>query len=335
MIIVSKAIYLKIIKISVGGFLAFILADFLKLEYAISASVITLLTIQETKKETLIVAIRRFGSFVVAMLLATIIFNLIGYSPLTYGIFILFFCLFCFLFKFQDGLASSLVLATHIYLLNDTSLTILGNEAMIMVIGVCIGVVLNMIMQNNVEEIKSNQQRIETIMKNIFEKLAQILTNPTNSIDIDILFTKLDGLLKETKQQSFENSNNTLISDTTYYLSYVEMRKNQTFVLKHINKHISTLAIPLPQADEIALFMEEISDSFHESNNAILLLEKLETLKLQFENDELPQTRIEFEHRALLFSILNDLETLLQFKKEFIEQLSNDQIQRYLGNYVN
>lgn len=325
----SKSIRLKILKIAIGGCLAFIFADLLKLEYAISASIITLLTIQETKKETLLVAVRRFGSFLVAMILAAFIFSVFGYNPIVYGVFIFFFCYLCYQFNFQDGIASSAVLTTHVYLLNQISIPILWNETLLMIVGVGIGVLLNMIMPNNVEKIKENQKRIEDIIKQIIDQLSELIIDPTLTLNIDKLLQNLDIILDKTMKQSIDNSNNTLLVDTTYYLSYVQMRKNQALQLRHMSTQMSSLEVNMTQAHKISLFMKEISSSLHEYNNAVELLNSLHSLTSTFEEDDLPTSRIEFEHRALLFSLLHDLDTFLEIKKDFIDQLTEEQIRRY------
>lgn len=321
--------YMKVIKISVGGCIAFILAELFQLDYAISAGVITLLTIQDTKKETLVVALKRFVSFFVAMLLATIVFSLFGYTPIIFGLFLFLFCLSCFMFGLQDGLASSAVITTHIYLLEEVNTQIMLNELYLMIIGVGIGVILNSFMPNNINKIKENQKRIETSMKQILSKLSELIVEPSLNIDISKSLTNLDELLIVTQRQSIENSNNTLLSDTTYYVSYVQMRQNQMHYLKHIHHQISSLHVSIKQAYEIANFIEVISSSFHEYNDGKNSLLMFETLRKNFENESLPTSRIEFEHRALLFAILHDLEAFLMIKKQFIEQLSEDQIRRF------
>lgn len=43
----------------------------------------------------------------------------------------------------------------------------------------------------------------------------------------------------------------------------------------------------------------------------------------------LPATREEFENRAILYSILVDLEYFLQLKKEFADARTEEEIRRY------
>lgn len=61
---------LKILKISAGSVAAILLADVLGLNYSVSAGIITLLTVQDTTKETITVSVKRIMAFVLAAVLA-------------------------------------------------------------------------------------------------------------------------------------------------------------------------------------------------------------------------------------------------------------------------
>ena len=87
----TKPDYVKVIKIAVGAGLAIVLAERMGLNYSASAGVITLLSIQDTKKETIRVVARRLLSFVLALVISAAGFSVFGYDPLAVGVFLLFF----------------------------------------------------------------------------------------------------------------------------------------------------------------------------------------------------------------------------------------------------
>jgi len=126
--------------------------------------------------------------------------------------------------------------------------------------------------------------------------------------------------------------NNNLISDTKYYLEYMEMRKLQCGVLKQLYLHVDTLKHSYRQHEVIAAFLKELSGQFNKCNNAIELTKKLETIKDEFEQDELPTTKEEFESRAILYFIVYELQQFLNIKKEFVEKLSAQEIKAYWPN---
>lgn len=61
--------------------------------------------------------------------------------------------------------------------------------------------------------------------------------------------------------------------------------------------------------------------NLHEDNDCKELIDKLNLLRKDYANMEMPKTRNEFENRALLFQFFNDLEDFLIIKKEFKETL--------------
>ncbi|MGN1100598.1 MAG: aromatic acid exporter family protein, partial [Huintestinicola sp.] len=69
----------KILKISAGAVAAAAMAYALGLEYAISAGIICLLTIQDTRKETLKITLKRLAAFCGVTALCALIFGLFGF----------------------------------------------------------------------------------------------------------------------------------------------------------------------------------------------------------------------------------------------------------------
>ena len=65
-------------------------------------------------------------------------------------------------------------------------------------------------------------------------------------------------------------------------------------------------------------FLSKVADNIRENNDCKELLEELENLKLQYKKMELPKTRSEFENRAQLLHLLNDMEDFLNIKRNFI-----------------
>lgn len=104
---------LKMVKIAGGCFLAMTIAEGLGLRYGASAGVIALLSIHDTKRETIRAMAKRLGAFGIALALAPVCFGLAGYTPLAIGLFLLLFAPVCALLQIQEGLSVSTVLMTH------------------------------------------------------------------------------------------------------------------------------------------------------------------------------------------------------------------------------
>ena len=71
---------IKLIKYVTGSVAAVLLAAALQLQFAYAAGIITLLTIQDTKKETVRITVKRMIIFVIMTILSAVIFPFAGYQ---------------------------------------------------------------------------------------------------------------------------------------------------------------------------------------------------------------------------------------------------------------
>lgn len=319
----------KILKIAVGSTIAIILANILGLNYSASAGIITLLTIHDTKRDTIKLGWQRILTFILALVLSFSIFELFGYHTLSFGGFVLIFTTICYLLGFQDGISVNAVMITHILGEQNMSFSVLLNESSLMVIGVSIGILLNLFMPDMTSMIKKDQLKIEEDMKSILNRMALVLTQGSKDTYSTNCFAPLEEHIQSALKRSYENMNNSFQNESKYYIQYMEMRSNQSSILQKTYDKILLLSQTTPQAALISQVVSYIADSFHEYNNGIELLEKVTELKDYFKKQPLPITREEFENRAVLLQILYDLDEFLTLKKRFVEGLSQSQIQRY------
>lgn len=359
---------LFVIKVGIGSALAIIVAETFGLIYSPSAGIITLLTVQNTKKETLAVASKRIVSFLMAIAVSYIMFSSFGYNPWVFGGFVLVFVGLSYLLNIKDGISMNAVLMTHFLIEQRFDWAMFTNEAMILGIGMGIGIILNLIMPNYKKEIRLKQYILEEEMKRILKSMAgalkdkkaclmqegpydkSIYNSYTSSEDYDeevkvsskevineynknkyrnntetiiIDFRDVDTLIEELIHRAYEDAGNTLLSNTRYLISYLEMRKHQIEVLKGISRNIMDIPVLIKQSIPLAGFLIKTSEGFHEMNNVKGLLEELNKLSIYYKQDKLPVSREEFEYRAVLFQILNELEYFLLIKRNFVLELEN------------
>ncbi|MBE5966424.1 MAG: aromatic acid exporter family protein [Lachnospiraceae bacterium] len=340
-----------LLKTGIGTALAIILASRFGLAYSPSAGIITLLTIQNTKKETISIAFRRILAFILAVFIAYGIFTGFGYTSAAFGGFALLFVALCNALRLQDGISMNAVLTTHFLIEQRMDLPMILNEVALLLIGMGIGITINLIMPKNRKQIQIEQLAFEEEMKKILRSLANALEEKTAclipeesrylyQLDNELTkaavhksaktdFTQLESNLSLLLKRAYENSGNTLIADTRYLVSYFEMRKLQIDVLKTISHHIDQIPVVLQQTIPITDFMNRVADSFHELNNVKELLEEMEQLYGYYRKEQLPKTREEFEYRAILFQILKELEYFLRLKRNFILDLENKDMKSY------
>jgi uncharacterized membrane protein YgaE (UPF0421/DUF939 family) len=82
-------------------------------------------------------------------------------------------------------------------------------------------------------------------------------------------------------------------------------------------------------AEVVSEFIKEISEHVTEMNDPQALIEKLQRTVDHIGDGKLPESREEFENKALLYHVLMDLEEFLLYKQRFIESIDETQFQVY------
>lgn len=319
----------RTVKTSIGAAVSMVIASAIGLEYSVAAGVITILSVQNTKKKSLDLAVMRVGSTLLALFIGAAAFSLFGYSPFAYGLYLLFFIPSAAALGFNDGIVPSSVLVTHLLVERSISLPLLGNEVMLMVIGAGVGIILNIYMPNLEKQLNRDVVEIERLMKKVLSSMSRSLSTQTVPIDEEKLYSELDAKLKAGYERALKDAGNHLVSDVRYYLKYMEMRSVQFGIMRNMRKLFERLSESYEQTKLVAALTDLVSDQFHESNTAKELLEDLSGYKEIFRNMELPKSRDEFEVRASLFQYINELEHLLDVKREFVDSLNDDDTKRF------
>ncbi|MBC2177523.1 aromatic acid exporter family protein [Listeria booriae] len=315
---------LRTVKTAVGATLAILIAEWLGLEYAVSAGLITVLSIQNTKKGSIQLAVQRVYSTVIALTISAIFFLLLGFNAIAFGLYLLVFIPIAVRLKVTDGIVVSSVLVTHILVEQSLSLFWFTNEMLLMAVGAGIGILLNLYMPKMDIEMKQQRQKIESIMRQIFFCFAQDLKREPVYLDEKKLIKQLSAYLKEANEQSRRHFDNQLFADSRYYIKYIDMRTVQLRVIKQMSLSIQSVSILTNHATKMAELVEKTALSLSEQNPAEDLIEDVNQILTDFRQSDLPKTREEFEGRALLFQFLNDLRYLLELKRDFTQQFKED-----------
>lgn len=321
-----KFIGYRTIKTAIGAAIAMIIAGLLGLKYGTAAGVIVILSVQSTRRQSINIALQRMGACILSLFLSTILFNFFGYSPLVFAIFLLFFIPTAAKFRLNEGIVVSSVLVTHLMVENSTEVSLIINELLLMVIGVVIALLLNLYMPSIEKKIKEDQEYIEEGIREIFRHMSSALHECSVSIKEEELFARLEERIKQGTEKAYRNLNNTLFSDSSYYVKYMEMRHQQLNTLNNMRRHFERFSISYKQTEMIAGFTSRLADSIHEKNTAEGLLKNLQALRESFQTMELPKTREEFENRAMLYQFLNDMEQFLLIKNEFKKYLNENHV---------
>lgn len=315
----------KSLKITLGAILAISIATILGLKYSATAGIITILSIQGTKRETLHTALGRTLAFLCALLLSGVCYRLFGYTIAAFGVYLLFFSFLCLAAGWMAAIAMDSVLITHFLAEQSMSPALILNEILLFALGTFIGILLNLHLRPRQRPWKERMEEADESIRGILERMAVRVRSQDKSDYSDSCFGPLDSLLAAARAIALTNIDNTLAQPSYYELDYVEMRQNQAQVLKHIYNSIRMIAFLPQQAETVASFFDRISREYHMDNDVKELTDQLAALLLSMKKEPLPVQREEFESRAVLFYILKQLEEFLVFKQKFAEKYPSRQ----------
>ena len=313
-----KQLMIKSLKIAAAALLAIALAGELGLKYSATAGIITVLSIQNTKRETLKSAGNRALAFLCALLLCAAWFHALGYTLWAFSGYLFCFALLCLFAGWGEAIAMDSVLITHFLTEGSMGREQLQNELLLFLIGTGIGILVNLHLHKKEREFRALSDEADRRIRQILYRMSRWLPQEDKTAYDDSCFGGLEEALKAARICAAANYNNALFQKSTYELDYVEMRERQSVILKELYRNIKRIEYLPEQAEQIAGLLGEIERDYHRENTVTELLQRLEALLRQMKEQQLPQTREEFEARAILFYILMQLKNLLALKHEFM-----------------
>lgn len=311
----NKSNTLKVIKLSFGSSLAIFIAWILNLEYSTVAGVITLLTVKNTKKETLKGTIGKVYGFILCTVFSYLCFNILGYHLYAFSLYILIIISLCFIFKIQDVIAMCVVIASHYFLQNEVSINWILNEFGLFVIGAGVGILINMYIPSNIEKIYEFQKKMQDEVSYVLIDIADLIVNPNKEDKYSKDLNTLNKLIDNSISEAYDNMNNNLLSDTKFFLDHMEIIKSQRNILENLYNYVSQLSSSTTQGHIVSAFIHKIGYTSFNSMTVEYLLDELERLILNMKQQPLPVNRIEFEDRAILFLCLIELKKFLINRK--------------------
>lgn len=312
----------KTAKYAVATFLAIYIAQWLQLDYAVSAGIIAILSLAETNKATILYIGNLTLTMIISLIVATLVFTAFGYQIWAFALFLAIAYPLSVFLKSSQAIAPCAVSVSHLFLEQTTEFSWLMNEMLLLVIGAGIAMLINLYQPSVKPKMEKIKLSVEDALKGILMSFAEMLTQPddyfsnvTEQLDeLEISLSKGQELANTERANQFD-------TETIYFAEYFEMRAEQLQVLYEMEAGLRNLKASTDQNKALAEFLKHIADELHEKNTARKLQYELESLTIDYRHTELPRSREEFESRAVLFELLTDSRKFLKIKNDFYERL--------------
>ena len=310
---------LRTIKTVIASVLAILIATQLHLLYATAAGIIAILSVGNTKKTSLKSGLGRLLSLGVAIILSFICFTTLGFHPWAFGVFLLVFIPLSVRFNLADAIVVNSVLITHFLVEKSFSWQMILNETLLMTIGVGLALLLNLYMPDNEKQLKEDIKAIEEDFRTIIFAMAAHL-NLEKIAPLDDACLDLRSKLRAALNQAHIHQKNQWLSEEDYYSDYFSMRLAQLRILRDMVNLLIEIDIDGLFVDELRKVLISTAENFAEENDGKLILWQIEAVYQNYRQKPLPQTREEFENRALLFQFLQSFRSFIEIKAIFYQK---------------
>ncbi|MCL6570958.1 MAG: aromatic acid exporter family protein [Bacillus sp. (in: Bacteria)] len=303
-------------KTAVGTAISILIAQQLGLDNFASAGILTILCIKVTKRRSFRAAWDRFLACVLAMAFSAVFFEVIAYHPIVIGVMLFLFIPTVVMLKAPDGIVTSSVIIFHIYMAQEISMALLLNELGVIIVGIGVALIINLYMPSVEKKLKDYQWRLEENFKIILCEIVRYLRTGDSLWDGKEI-TECDQLIGEAKALAMQDVENHVLKEENIYFHYFKMREKQFEIIQRVLPIVTSLTHIVKQGHMVAEFLEVLSENINPGNTAYIYIEKLREMKKEFEEMELPKTREEFETRAALLQLVNEMNDYLIIKSSF------------------
>ena len=280
-----------------------------------------ILSVSLTKKDTVKDNIKRYIDVILGLSLSVIAFLLFGFNLYVLLAFLIIFIFTSYALKINIGLIPALVLVKHIYDSQDVSFYFMLERIGSITISVGAALLINLIYPEFFNQrMKVYVQKVDDMLKDHLYMLAIYLVKRDNGPEYvkhyDLLNQKISQIILDAetgdKDKLFDNDHR--------YLAYLYMRRNQLNYINNMYKSVNLIPVHHAYETNISDYIKALIRDIGLDDKATKQLALLQEMKQFFKVDKLPKTRPEFETRALLFHILEDLDQMLQVKVKFHER---------------
>lgn len=306
----------RTLKTAIGAALAIALASYFSLDYYVSAGILTILCVQQTRKKSLHAVYTRFVASIVGMLFGYMFFEGIAYHPIVLAIMLLVFIPTLVSLRVSAGFVSSAVIILHLFDAKNFTFALLQNELALMAIGFGTGLAVNMYMGDITKELERYRLRIEALYATIFKEIAKYLRDGDSLWDGKELL-EAEKMLAQAKALAYKDVENHLTRRENDYYKYFDMREKQLEIIERVLPKITTLPVIVQEAQLVANFLDELSQNVHSGNTASLYRSQLDAVRRDFAKLPLPKNHNQFLAQAALYQFIEEMDVYLAIKMGF------------------
>lgn len=319
------------VRVAAGIILSVVLAQLIGLAFAASTCIVTLLGIQATKRETLQTAGMRIVSIAYTMVIAVAIDKIMGVNINSFMAAVVILTFLTYVIGWNGTLSINVVVLVHMFI-QETAFTggLILNEVIRVMLGLIIALAINWRLPTKENEFLDDMSRIEKTMEDIMKKFANIMRGTEKlTEELGQHLKDLEETLRSGMDNAYTFSNNDLSHHAKYYMHYISLRETEALILYKVYLYIQKLSNRDIRAERMADYMDAIGHSIAMEHPMDDTRDKLKAVTDSLDSASLPTNKNDLNDIAMLYFIKGSLEEMMQAKDDFINELTEAEIERY------
>ncbi|MCQ8212255.1 aromatic acid exporter family protein [Cetobacterium somerae] len=303
----------KVFKNMLAPYTAVLIAQYFSLEYQYSAATICILSLESTRKASLRSSFERVLAASFGLILSACIIKFFHFNPISLVLFTGIFMPLCIRFNLMQGFFTNIVLATHFLLDKNVSLTFVFDQYLLLLVGVLCAIIFNLYMPSQNNEILSQLEKIDSIMKDIIFDFAKALKYKAVSLRQDELFEELKINLDNCKNLvEMEKDNNFFFKKVDISKNY-SLKFSEYVTLLKIRECFNKISTDIPITSELASILKELATLNANTYAYNILLKKIKHSENRFKK-EIDEKNLNIENKATYFLLIENIKDLIKIR---------------------
>lgn len=307
----------RVLKTAVAVIIAMYLAYILGVHTPGAAGLLAILGIEVTKKKGIQSALHRIAASILALLIGSVLFNLLGFHIWVVSLFILIVFPVLVRLRITEGAVTGAVVMLHLFAYESADWASVLNELILLGIGLGSATMINIAyMPKTDSAIIAHKQKIESLFSDIFVNIAKHLRDNTVIWDGKELLEVSEEIERGASLAKRSMENTLLFGGDPYWRVYFYMRGEQLESIHRMIDLVAQVYQTLPQGEWVAAIFEDISQTVKEDYYTGDAEKELQELNARYKGMSLPESREEFEVRSAILQLNRELMHYLAIAKK-------------------
>lgn len=307
----------RVLKTAVAVIIAMYLAYILGVHTPGAAGLLAILGIEVTKKKGIRSAFHRIAASILALLIGSALFNVLGFHIWVVSLFILIVFPVLVRLRITEGAVTGAVVMLHLFAFESADWASVLNELILLVIGLGSATVINIAYMPKADAgLIAHKQQVESLFSDIFVNIAKHLRDNTVIWDGKELLEVSEQIESGASLAKRSMENTLLFGWDPYWRVYFYMRGEQLDSIHRMIDLVAQVYQTLPQGEWVAAIFEDISQSVKEDYYTGEAEKELQELNARYKEMPLPESREEFEVRSAILQLNRELVHYLAIAKK-------------------